>query len=116
MPSLRVADGGVHRDRRDGIVGARPTDTALFARPTLLDEREPAAAVADPVLGRGRRRYGARRAICVRYEGTPESTPLTTSNHLVVVRDSGDLVGVVTLEDVLHRLFPWPQPSPSLGG
>jgi CBS domain-containing protein len=52
----------------------------------------------------------------VRYEGTPESTPLTTSNHLVVVRDSGDLVGVVTLEDVLHRLFPWPQPSPSLGG
>jgi len=27
-------------------------------------------------------------------------------NHLAVVRGCGDLVRVVTLSDVLHRLFP----------
>jgi CBS domain containing-hemolysin-like protein len=37
-----------------------------------------------------------------------------TSNHLAVVRAGADLVGVVTLSDVLRRLFPQPQPSPSV--
>jgi CBS domain containing-hemolysin-like protein len=47
---------------------------------------------------------------------TPVYTALAqmreTSNHLAVVRDAGgDLLGVVTLSDVLRRLFPQPQPA-----
>lgn len=34
-----------------------------------------------------------------------------TSNHLAVVRDGEQVVGVVTLSDVLRRLFPQPAPS-----
>jgi CBS domain containing-hemolysin-like protein len=32
-----------------------------------------------------------------------------TRNHLAVVTDGGALVGVVTLADVLRRLFPQPE-------
>jgi CBS domain containing-hemolysin-like protein len=39
-----------------------------------------------------------------------------TSNHLAVVRDGADLVGVVTLSDVLRRLFPQPRTIPDITG
>jgi CBS domain containing-hemolysin-like protein len=49
---------------------------------------------------------------------TPVYTALAqmrqTRNHLAVVRDGEQLSGVVTLSDVLRRLFPQPQSSPSL--
>ncbi len=49
---------------------------------------------------------------------TPVYTALAqmreTSNHLAVVRDGTDLVGVVTLSDMLRKLFPQPQPSPAI--
>lgn len=46
---------------------------------------------------------------------TPVYTALAqmreTSSHLAVVHDGAELVGVVTLSDVLRRLFPQPLPS-----
>lgn len=46
---------------------------------------------------------------------TPVSTALAqmreSRNHLAVVRDGDRVVGVVTLSDVLRRLFPQPAPS-----
>ena len=49
---------------------------------------------------------------------TPVYTALAqmreSRNHLAVVRDGTDLVGVVTLSDMLRKLFPQPQPSPTL--
>jgi CBS domain containing-hemolysin-like protein len=49
---------------------------------------------------------------------TPVSTALTsmreTRNHLAVVRDDGRVAGVVTLADVLARLFPGAAPGPAV--
>ena len=36
-----------------------------------------------------------------------------TRNHLALVRDGEAVVGVVTLADVLRRLFPQPSGSPT---
>lgn len=88
------------------LLGAGPdVHGVVHVRDTLSSPSElPAAAVMRPAFTLAAH--------------TPVYTALArmreTSNHLAVVHDGEELVGVVTLSDVLSRLFPQPQPSPGL--
>ena len=76
-----------------GIVHVRDTLTSPGERPAASVMRPAFALAAD----------------------TPVYTALAqmraTSSHLAVVHDGAEVVGVVTLSDVLRRLFPQPLPS-----
>ncbi|SCX55147.1 Hemolysin, contains CBS domains [Klenkia marina] len=76
-------------------------DTVVHVRDTLvLADDAPAAPVGRPVFSLP--------------AGTPVATALRrmqeTRNHLAVVTDGGRVAGVVTLADVLRRLFPQSEP------
>jgi len=75
--------------------------TVVHVRDTLvLADDAPAAPVGRPVF--------------TLEAATPVASALRrmqeTRNHLAVVTDGGRVVGVVTLADVLRRLFPQPEP------
>jgi magnesium and cobalt exporter, CNNM family len=85
---LRILLGD--RARLTGVVHVRDTLTAA--------EDAPAASFARPVFA-----LEADATVHAALKAMRE-----TRNHLAVVHDSGTLVGVVTLSDVLRRLFPRP--------
>jgi CBS domain containing-hemolysin-like protein len=90
---LRILLGVGVGERLTGVVHVRDTLTAADAAP--------AADFARPVFTLD--------------AGTTVHAALTlmreSRNHLAVVSDAGRVVGVVTLADVLRRLFPRPEPA-----
>ncbi|RBY94204.1 hypothetical protein DQ244_02305 [Blastococcus sp. TBT05-19] len=87
---LRILLGAVEGEEITGVVHVRDTLTAA--------ESAPAAPFARPVfaLEAGTTVHAALKAM------------RETRNHLAVVTDAGAVTGVVTLSDVLRRLFPQP--------
>ncbi|MGY1696717.1 hemolysin family protein [Geodermatophilus sp. SYSU D00814] len=85
---LRILLGAVPGEGITGVVHVRDTLTA--------PDDAPAAPLARPVfsLGADTTVHAALRAM------------RETRNHLALVTDGDEVVGVVTLADVLHRLFP----------
>ncbi|WP_369138679.1 hemolysin family protein [Modestobacter versicolor] len=84
-----------------GIEGSRPTGV-VHVRDTLTAADDvPAAGFARPVftLDAGSTLHAALKEM------------RETRNHLAVVTDGDDVVGVLTLADVLRRLFPQPAPA-----
>jgi CBS domain containing-hemolysin-like protein len=90
---LRILLGDGAGDGPTGVVHVRDTLTAA--------EDVPAAELARPVFALD--------------AGTTVHAALTamrqTRNHLAVVTDDGAVLGVITLSDVLRRLFPQPEPT-----
>ena len=85
---LRILLGD--RARLTGVVHVRDTLTAAEGAPAASFARPVFALEADATV------HSALKAM------------RETRNHLAVVHDSGAVVGVVTLSDVLRRLFPGP--------
>ncbi|MGY1855353.1 hemolysin family protein [Modestobacter sp. SYSU DS0290] len=81
--------------------GARPTGVVHVRDTLVATDDTPAASFARPVFTLA--------------ADTTVHTGLTamreTRNHLAVVTAGGDVLGVVTLSDVLRRLFPLPTPA-----
>ncbi|SNS75895.1 Hemolysin, contains CBS domains [Geodermatophilus pulveris] len=90
---LRVLLGVADGERITGVVHVRDTLTAAGSAP--------AAAFARPVF-----ELDAGTSVHAALEEMRE-----TRNHLAVVTDAGAVAGVVTLPDVLRRLFPGAAPA-----
>jgi CBS domain containing-hemolysin-like protein len=90
---LRILLGVGDGERLTGVVHVRDTLTAADAAP--------AAGFARPVFT-----LDAGTTVHEALSSMRESR-----NHLAVVSDAGRVVGVVTLADVLRRLFPRPAPA-----
>jgi len=79
-----------------GVAGRAPTGVVHVRDTLTAPDDAPAAGFARPVLtlDAGRTLHAALREM------------RETRNHLAVVTDGDDVVGVLTLADVLRRLFP----------
>ncbi|WP_104525330.1 hemolysin family protein [Blastococcus atacamensis] len=94
---LRILLGAVEGEEINGVVHVRDTLTAADAAPAAPFARPVFALEADTTV------HAALKAM------------RESRNHLAVVTDAGAVIGVVTLSDVLRRLFPQPAPAASAG-
>ena len=92
---LRILLGAVAGEEITGVVHVRDTLTA--------PDQAPAAPLARPVFA-----LAADTTVHAALKAMRE-----TRNHLALVTDGAAVVGVITLSDVLRRLFPQPATSPA---
>jgi CBS domain containing-hemolysin-like protein len=92
---LRILLGVSDGEEITGVVHVRDTLTAPESAPVAPFARPVFALEADTTV------HAALKAM------------RETRNHLAVVTDVGAVIGVITLSDVLRRLFPQPAPAPA---
>jgi CBS domain containing-hemolysin-like protein len=92
---LRILLGVSDGEEITGVVHVRDTLTAPESAPAAPFARPVFALEADTTV------HAALRAM------------RETRNHLAVVTDAGAVIGVITLSDVLRRLFPQPATAPA---